>query len=408
MSGLDLQATTPAGEDLVVLAGWLAEQLAPRAAEHDREGSYPHEGLELLLDSGYMAAPVPEHLGGLGVVSAHDLVVASSRLARGDASLAIGVNMHWIAVLNMARRWHWATVAGDDRRAGAFGASLEAVARDRVVMAAAISEPQQDLLRPSTRAERTPDGWRIDGRKVFCTMSPAATVLYTAVSFANGDGTDHYGYAQIPTDTPGVVIHDDWDALGMRASGSNSVSFEGVELPKVGLRGGFSVGEIAPYLDRNLTAGLFHASASLGIAEAAHDSVVAAVKRRGGPAGDCRARTLAAENTLDLAAARALLSRAAAAVDAHDEAQPDPATDPDALLAVFAETQAAKTFVNEAAVRVVDRALALSGGGGYRSASPLSRAYRDVRAGAFMNPLGANRAYDFLGRRAFGEEPELG
>ena len=77
------------------------------------------------------------------------------------------------------------------------------------------------------------------------------------------------------------------------------------------------------------------------------------------------------------------------------------------MAALFAEVQSAKTFVNEAAVRVVDRALALSGGAGYMSRHPLSRAYRDVRAGAFMHPLGANRAYEFIGRIALGAEAGL-
>ena len=56
---------------------------------------------------------------------------------------------------------------------------------------------------------------------------------------------------------------------------------------------------------------------------------------------------------------------------------------------------------------MVDRALALSGGAGYMSRHPLSRAYRDVRAGAFMHPLGANRAYEFIGRIALRAEAEL-
>ena len=73
----------------------------------------------------------------------------------------------------------------------------------------------------------------------------------------------------VPTDAPGVVIDDDWDALGMRASGSNSVLLEGVELPASGVRGGFRAGDPVPYMERNLVAGLFHASASLGIAESA-------------------------------------------------------------------------------------------------------------------------------------------
>ena len=72
------------------------------------------------------------------------------------------------------------------------------------------------------------------------------------------------------------------------------------------------------------------------------------------------------------------------------------------IVALFAEGQAAKTAVGEAAARVVDRALALSGGAGYLSGSPLARAYRDVRAGGFMHPLGANRAYEFLGDVALG------
>ena len=75
--------------------------------------------------------------------------------------------------------------------------------------------------------------------------------------------------------------------------------------------------------------------------------------------------------------------------------------------ALFAEAQAAKAFVNEAAARVVDRALALSGGAGYVNGSPLARAYRDVKAGSFMHPLGANRAYDYLAHIALGEQPSL-
>jgi alkylation response protein AidB-like acyl-CoA dehydrogenase len=352
-----------------------------------------------LRGAGYFAAPIPVELGGLGVGSAHDLVVASSRLARGDASVAIGVNMHLVAVLNMERRRRVAVAAGSDRRAGAFAASLERIVQDGVVLAAAISEPGQDLTQPATRATRTATGWRIDGRKMFCTMSPAATELYVAVTCVDDD---RYAYAMVPADTQGLVIHDDWDALGMRASGSNSISFEGVELPESAVRGGFRAGDPVPFMERNLVAGLFHASASLGIAEAAD-----AVARRGRINGDARQRMQVADSAVDLAAARGVLSRAAALIDTHYDA--NPASDGSAaeIRAVFAEAQAAKAFVNEAAARIVDRALALSGGAGYLNGSPLARAYRDVKAGSFMHPLGANRAYDHLADVALGEEASL-
>ena len=400
---IELTAHTEAGARLVAIAEELSPQLAARAAEHDRDGSYPFEAIDALKAAGYFAAPVPVELGGLGVSSAHDLVVASSRLARGDASVAIGVNMHLVAVLNMERRRQVAVAAGHERRARGFAASLEQIARDGVVLAAAISERGQDLTRPGTRATRTESGWRIDGRKMFCTMSPAATDLYVAVTYADGDGVERYAYAMVPTDAPGVVVHDDWDALGMRASGSNSVSFEGVELPESGVRGGFPAGDPVPYMERNLVAGLFHAAASLGIAESAD-----AIARRGIAGrinGDARPRMQVADNAIDLAAARGVLSRAAALIDEHRAANPASDGSAEELEALFAEAQAAKAFVNEAAARIVDRALALSGGAGYLNGSPLARAYRDVKAGSFMHPLGANRAYDYLGHVALGEQP---
>jgi alkylation response protein AidB-like acyl-CoA dehydrogenase len=402
---IELTARTAPGARLVQIAEELAEQLEARAAEHDRDGSYPFEAIDALKAAGYFAAPVPAELGGLGVSSAHDLVVASSRLARGDASVAIGVNMHLVAALNMERRRQVALAAGQERRARGFASSLQQIARDGVVLAAAISEPAQDLTRPGTRATRTESGWRIDGRKMFCTMSPAATHLYVAVSYADDEGSERYAYAMVPPDTPGVVVHDDWDALGMRASGSNSISLEGVELPESGVRGGFPAGDPLPYMERNLVAGLFHASASLGIAEQADR-----IARRGIAGrvnGDARPHTQVADNVLDLTASRSVLSRAASLIDEHRAANPASDGRPEELTALFAEAQAAKAFIGEGTARIVDRALALSGGAGYRGDSPLARAYRDVKAGSFMHPLGANRAYDYIAQVALGEDPAL-
>src|SRR5215207_8793109 len=287
---IELTAKTKPGARLVRTAEALAQDFASRAALHDREASFPHAAIDALKRAGYFTAPIPVECGGLGVTSVHDVVVASSRLARGDASIAIGVNMHLVLLLNIVRRWQAAAAASDRRRATAFAASMNAIARDGVVMASAVSELGQDLTRPQTTATRTPSGWRVDGRKAFCTMSPAATVLSTAVTFVDDDGIERYGYAQVPTDAGGVEIHDDWDALGMRASGSHSVTFADVAVPHSALRGGFVAGDADAYMERNLLAGLFHASASLGIAESAASAATAAASRRGEP--DARTRML--------------------------------------------------------------------------------------------------------------------
>jgi alkylation response protein AidB-like acyl-CoA dehydrogenase len=209
----------------------------------------------------------------------------------------------------------------------------------------------------------------------------------------------------VPTHAPGLVVHADWNALGMRASGSNSVSFDGVELPESGVRGGFRAGDAVPYMERNLLAGPFHAAASLGIAESADATARRGLAERIN--GDARPRMQVADNAVDLAASRSILSRATTLIDEHRAANPASDGTGEELNALFAEAQAAKAFVNDAAARVVDRALALSGGAGYREGSSLARAYRDVKAGSFMHPLGANRAYDYLSRVALGDAPRL-
>jgi alkylation response protein AidB-like acyl-CoA dehydrogenase len=402
---LELRASSPEGAHLVSLVEKVGEEIAARAYEHDRDASYPFESVEALRRERYFAAPIPSDHGGLGVEGVHDVVVAASRLARFDASVAIGVNMHFAAVLNIVRRWRVALGSGNERRAGAFAKSMREIATRDVIMAAAISEPGQDITRPGTTATRTESGWIVEGRKVFCTMSPAATTLYTSVRFEGDTGEELYGYAMIPATTPGVVVHDDWDALGMRASGSHSVSLEGVELPVSALRGGFPVGEVVPYMERNLYAGTLHASASLGIAEAAHAEALARSRRANGDAAYCQ--MLTAANEVDLCAARATLSRATRLIDENAAEHPAHMGSDDEIVALFTEAQTAKAFINEAASRIADRALALSGGAGYLNGSLLARATRDVRAGAFMHPLGANRAYDLIASVAQGRAPEL-
>jgi L-evernosamine nitrososynthase len=378
---IELTAVTEPGARFVALAEELSRELAPRAALHDGDGTFAFDSFELLRARGYFRAPVPVQFGGLGASSVHDVVVGASRLARGDASLTIGSNMHFAYVLNVVRRWE----AG----AEAFAPTLHDVGRAGTVFAAAVSEPGQDITRPATTAVRENGGWVLNGRKTFCTMSPAADILYAAVGYTDDRGRELYGYAIVPRDIEGVVVHGDWDALGMRASGSHSVTFESVALPKDALRGGFPLGDAVAYMERNLAAGLLHAAAALGIAEGAH---AAALRAPDGPA-----EALLAQQVVDLSASRGALARAALLLDAGGAD----------VTALFAETQAAKAFVSEAAVRIVDRALALSGGAGYVNGSPLARAYRDVRATAFMHPLGANRAPRFLASVELGREPEL-
>jgi len=111
-----------------------------------------------------------------------------------------------------------------------------------------------------------------------------------------------------------------------------------------------------------------------------------------------------AEIDVGLAAARATLSRTAQLID-EQFARPDSELTQDDIHQMMHAWQCTKLVVNRAAADVVDRAMALSGGAGYLANNPLSRLYRDVRAGPFMQPLSPNEAFEYIGQVALGLDP---
>jgi alkylation response protein AidB-like acyl-CoA dehydrogenase len=401
----NLQAVTAAGREMVLAAERFAQEFADGALEHDREATFAVEHLDKLRADRFLVAPIPAELGGGGVESVHDVLVAAARLAGGDPSTAIGVNMHFAIVLNIIRAWRVALSRGAGGQASALARMLRGVVADDVVFASAVSEPSpQDLTRPRTTARREGDGWVIEGRKAFATMAPAATIINVAVTFAASDGSERYGFALVPADADGVVFAHDWDAIGMRASESGSVSFEGVQLPAEALRPGFAAGSYStPLLDRYLVSGAFHASASLGIAESAQRRIVdTLVSRRDTVVDDPHAMTCLADNVVDLTAMQSSLDRAGRQIDEYLQAYPCGEATLEEAQEVTAAVQASKAFICAGAQRVTDRALALSGGAGYMARHPLAKAWRDARAGAFMHPFGANRAFDLIARTTLG------
>jgi alkylation response protein AidB-like acyl-CoA dehydrogenase len=410
----ELTPLTAPGERFVALAAQHAADFAPSAAQHDQDGSFPFEHIEAMRRSGVLAACVPQEFGGLGVESLHDYVLGINRLGRGDGSTAIAANMHIFQPWRWTRLWRAATAAGQELRAAQLARLLRQVGAGQVVICAVFSEPGTDLLHPLVEATRTADGWRLNGRKIFGTMSPAAQLFNVSCRVRDTQGQWLWAMATVLRESPGVDVRHNWDALGMRASCSHDVVLTDCLVPDDALITLGPWGEWTEvFLGGNLTITMGLVGAFLGIAEAARAAILALVTtRRKGLSGRILAERYPIQHTIaeieiDLAASRAMLGRTAILADALFQQYPQGGIPLDALHYQMKDFQCTKWFVTRKDIEIVDRALTASGGEGYLSQSPLSRLYRDVRAGPFMQLFSPNEAFEYIGKVALGLDPRL-
>jgi alkylation response protein AidB-like acyl-CoA dehydrogenase len=405
--GFELAPVSPAGVRYAELADKHAAEFAVTAARYDRDNEFPAGNWDALRRSGFLAGTVSAAVGGTGVRSVRDLTVGVGRLARGDAATALGVAMHASAMWFLSRMHDAAAPDGDAALVAQLRLVLRRCVRGHCVVCVALSENGVPLGRPRTTATLADGGYRLDGRKSFCTNSPASTLLFASVRLASPDGPRH-AFALVPRQTAGVRVAPNWDALGMRASGSGEVVFDGSPVPANMVFATGALGVLPDgILPMTVVGVLAQAAAFLGIAEQAQELAVAGATRSHG-AGPARARrgavqALIGDSEIDLAVGRATLGRAAWLVEeCLDGGVPHEPRD------LMREVQCANMAVKRAAVATVDRALTASGGGGYLSANPLSRLYRDVRAGLFMQPFSGLDAGEFIGRvrLGIGDDPD--
>lgn len=397
---------------MVELAEAHAADFATRAAEHDRDNTFVAENFDLMKQSGLLAAAAPEQFGGLGVDSAHDITVAISRLARGCGSTAIAANMHIGSVWVVARQWQQSIASGDAAASEGLGQFLPVLGKSLAIVSGAGTESGAAFVFPKTTATPVDGGYVINGHKIFATNSDIADSVTVFLKIPDGEGWWRSGMAIVLRGSDGMNVRGNWDALGMRGSGSHDVVFTDCFVPAAMVFPGAPVGTFGTdgWLGLAVT-NYALVGAFLGIAEAAREHIVEQVKTRRKPpfegvlAERPATQFQVAEIDASLTAARAALDRTGHMIDEHI-ARPDGALTQDEIRAVMHQWQCTKLIVNRAAADVVDRALTLSGGAGYLSSSLLSRLYRDVRAGPFMQPLSPNEAFEFIGRAALGLDPD--
>jgi alkylation response protein AidB-like acyl-CoA dehydrogenase len=414
----ELSPRTASGEAVVAAASSLVETFAQRAQAADAANEVSRENFDDLIASGVASAFVPEELGGFGLESIHDWILTITTLARGDASTAIAINMHLAVSRGIVQAYSdaKAKLGAEHETTQGLAQFLDKLVSGEILICATATEPGTDNLHPLTEAARDGDsddsGWRINGRKIFVTLSPIATHLAMNLRVRDGDG-DHLATVMLPMNTPGLIPQDDWDALGMRSSGSQSVLFEDVrvsrqDVHKLGPWGKWNVG----MLQNRTLSNIPLVGAFLGIAEAAHDIALARLatqSRLGEPASESSGvQHMVAEMALELAQCRAILGAAATQMDeyfARHEAAGSAPTMQDAHRLML-DYQAAKWTVNRGAIAIVSKAMDLLGGSGYTNSHVLARLYRDVRAGPFMQPFGATELREYVGKVTMGMWPD--
>ncbi len=356
-----------------ILTDDLLARVHERAAAHDRDNTFPHDDLAELAAAGYLAAFVPERLGGAGL-TLEEVAREQARLAAAAPATALAVNMHLVvtglAALLVAR--------GDD--------SVEFILRDAAageVFAFGNSEAGNDLVMfgSRTRADRQDDGgYRFTGTKIFTSLSPVWTRLAT-FGLDDADPDDpRLVHAIVGRD--GVTTKDDWDTLGMRGTQSATTLLDGAYAPAGQVYRRLPPGPSADSFIFALFAvfEILLGAVYTGIGRRAVELAVANARRRTSMKHDGRPYAQDPDIRWRIADAALLQDGAelqvfALARDVDEQAEHGSRW--------FAQLVGLKVRATESARQVVELALRVSGGGSYFTGNELGRLYRDVLAGIF-------------------------
>ena len=372
--------------DLVTRATELSADFATRAAEHDRDGSFPFENFDALHEAGLLNLTVPVEYGGQGLGLAAVCRVVE-QVARGDASTALVLAMHYIYHATFARGRRWPA----EIQERVCRESVEGVALINVVrVEPELGTPARGGL-PRTTATRTPDGWRLSGHKLYATGSPI--LRYYIIWARTAEDEPEVGYFLVPRDAPGVRVVETWDHLGMRATGSHDLLLEEVELPHaygLDMRAPAAWSPPDPALagwNALVLTALYH-----GVASAARDWLVGYLHERapanlGAPLAILpRFQTAVGEIEALLYANERLIYGLAEDLERGGVENPG------------AQSSLVKYLGTNNAVRAVDIALGLVGNPGLSRTHPLERFHRDVLCSRIHSPqddsilLGAGKA----------------
>ena len=401
MAKHDIEITPAERVELIARARKLAEKFADLGPSADEKNELPLELVPLYKESGLARLIVPKKYGGFGADLWTVALVEKELASYGDPAITLSFNMHHVMI----------GIFRDLLEEGARARLFKEVVENNALLSGPFSEERAGF---STIADTVavPDGnggWLVSGKKNWATFIEGADIVTFNATITDADGKIPEDYKEhaaresvfmVPMTAPGISIKRTWDTFSMRASGTQTCVFDKVPVPAEGYGGPFRTGLIGemewvtfPF------AGVY-----LGVADRAYRIVRDSLAKKSlghtvsgdnvmvRDVGHIQHQLGQALGELEMAE-RVVQGTAAIMAEGGDAAWT--ATERPARLSI------AKIAATEAAVKVTDIAMRLTGGGAIRRGGPLERAFRDARAGIY-HPLSGDAVYELLGKSQLG------
>jgi len=357
------------------VAGFVDEEIVPRAAEIDETDEFPADLVEEMADLGLMGMPFPLEYGGSGL-DYHSYAIGLAEISRGSGGLGTVVAAHTSLAGNMlyafgneSQKEAYLTPLNTGEDIGAFALSEAEAGSDVPAMSTRAERVAGSDPEPGVRAEADSDGYLVNGGKLWISNgSVADTVVLFAKTDPEAGRKGISSFVVRPEEDEGFIVEGTEEKLGDKGCPTAELRFDDMWIPEDRRLGEEGAGFV--HALKTLNGGrITIAARSVGIARAAldeaksyaqereqFDSAVAEFQAIQHKLADMDTKIRAAE----------LLMHEAADLKMRDEP-------------FIKEAAQAKLYASEIAREVANEGIQIHGGYGYTKDFPAERFYRDAK-----------------------------
>ncbi|MFS4455238.1 acyl-CoA dehydrogenase family protein [Maribacter sp. 2304DJ31-5] len=368
--------TTVRTKDWKQLTHKLGPSFAKNVDQNDAEGRFAHENYALLKSEKFFSALIPTELGG-GGVTYNEMCNIIRIMAHYCGSTALAFSMHQHLV---------ATTVWKYKHKNEGAETLRRIAKDQLTL---VSTGAKDWLGSNGELIQTEGGYLLSAKKHFASQSVVGDIAVTSSIFKDLEGKESVLHFSTPLQQKGVTFLDDWNTLGMRATGSQTIVFNKVFIPKGAIALKRDGNEFHPVWNVVLTVAMpLIMSAYIGLAQKAEALAIESAKRR-------------SQNHTNYSIGQLHTTFLGCKVQWNAMLEMANNLDFKPLSRNTADTLAYKTNVSNLAKETVSQALEIIGGQGFYKEHEIERLFRDVQASTF-HPLPKWNQYEFTGKQIIG------